>query len=174
MRSRQQGLSEENKRRTSTECLIRNWRDKRITKGFNPKMYIDTPQPIGCMRLMKYNNNNNKNAEVRGAPVTFMVRGQKMADRIIEKGLRVLGKHYKAEAFIEVRPDSICGACIGWGHGEHNCAFPRITRCALYYTGRNTGQNKLLDVFVGCVNAIELSLTNRQNLESDIAITEYN
>ena len=31
-----------------------------------------------------------------------------------------------------------------------------------------------MDVFAGCVNAIELSLTNRWNLESDIAITEYN
>ena len=37
--------------------MIRNWRDKRTTKCFNPKMYIATPEPIGSMRLRKYNNN---------------------------------------------------------------------------------------------------------------------
>ena len=72
-----------------------------------------------------------KNAEARGGSVTFVVRGQEMADLIIRKGLRVLGKHYQAEAFIEVRPDTICGACSGWGHSEHNCAFPQMPRCAL-------------------------------------------
>ena len=83
-----------------------------------------------------------KNAEVRGASVTFVVRGQQMADRIIRGGLRVLGKHYKAEAFIEVRPDSICGACSGWGHGEHNCAFPQMPRCALCAQQHRTADHK--------------------------------
>ena len=55
-----------------------------------------------------------KNTEVRGAWVTFVVRGQQMADRIIRTGFRVLCKHYQAEAFIEVRPDSICRACSRW------------------------------------------------------------
>ena len=73
-----------------------------------------------------------KNAEARGGSVTFVVRGQEMADLIIRKGLRILGKHYQTEAFIEVRPDTICGACRGWGHGKHNCAFPQMPRCALY------------------------------------------
>ena len=83
-----------------------------------------------------------KNAEVRGASVTFVVRGQQMADRIIRGGLRVLGKHYRAEAFIEVRPDSICGACSGWGHGEHNCAFPQMPRCALCAQQHRTADHK--------------------------------
>lgn len=68
---------------------------------------------------------------IRGSSVTFVVHGQPMADRIIKSGIRVLGRQYQVEAFIEARPDTICGACSGWGHGEHNCAFSSIPRCAL-------------------------------------------
>ena len=68
---------------------------------------------------------------IRGSSVTFVVRGQLMADKIIKRGVRAAGRHYQVEAFIEVRPDSICGACSGWGHGEHSCASPTAPRCAL-------------------------------------------
>lgn len=62
--------------------------------------------------------------------VTFVVRGGEMANTIIKNGLRIMGRQYRVEAFVEARPDTICGACSGWGHGEHNCAFPGMPRCA--------------------------------------------
>lgn len=68
---------------------------------------------------------------IRGSSVTFVVRGQPMADRFIRSGARAAGKHYQVEAFVEARPDTICGICSGWGHGEHNCSFPNMPRCAL-------------------------------------------
>ena len=68
---------------------------------------------------------------IRGSSVTFVVRGQPMADRIIKNGIRVLGRQYQVEAFIEARPDTICGVCNGWGHGEHNYTSPQAPRCAL-------------------------------------------
>ena len=69
--------------------------------------------------------------QIWGSSVTFVVRCQGTAERLIKSGLRVLGKQYQVEAFIEARPDTICGACSGWGHGEHNCAFFETPKCAL-------------------------------------------
>ena len=69
--------------------------------------------------------------QIRGSSVTFVVRCQGTAERLIISGLKVLGKQYKVEAFIEARPDTICGACSGWGHGEHNFAFFETPKCAL-------------------------------------------
>ena len=68
---------------------------------------------------------------IRGSSVTFIVRGQPMADRIIKSRIRAVGRHYQVEAFVEARPNSICGACSGWGHGEYNCTFSSTPRCAL-------------------------------------------
>ena len=65
-----------------------------------------------------------------------------MADRIIKSGLRVAGRQYQVEAFVEVRPDSICGACSGWGHGEHNCSFPDMARCSLCAGLHRTADHK--------------------------------
>ena len=92
---------------------------------------VEIPMEMSWLGRVPNIKQRFKNAEVRGRLVTFMVRGQEMADLIIRRGLRILEKHYQAEAFIEVRPDTICGACSGWGHGEHNCAFPQMPRCAL-------------------------------------------
>ena len=49
-------------------------------------------------------------------------------DGLIRTGLHLLGRHYQVEAFVEARPDTLCGACR---HGEHNCASPKMARCAL-------------------------------------------
>ena len=57
---------------------------------------------------------------------------------IIREGIRICGRHYRVEAFIEARPDSTSGACSGWGHGEHCCAFPNNPRCALCAGGHRT------------------------------------
>ena len=77
---------------------------------------------------------------IRGSSVTFVVRSQLMADKIIKNGVRAAGRHYQVETFVEVRPDSICSSCSGWGHGEHNCASPTTPRCALC-----AGQHKTAD-----------------------------
>lgn len=69
--------------------------------------------------------------QIRGSSVTFVVRGQDLADQLIKTGLRVLGKQYRVESFVGAWPDTICGACSGWGHGEHNCAFTETPKCAL-------------------------------------------
>ena len=63
--------------------------------------------------------------------MTFMAKEEKLADRIIWDGIRILNRHYRVEAFIVARPDTICGVCSGWEHGEHSCAFPKHPRCAL-------------------------------------------
>ena len=78
---------------------------------------------------------------IRGASVTFVVRSQAMADHITKNGLQVLGRNYKVEHFIEVRPDTICVVCSGWGHGEHNCTFPQFPKCALCAENHRTDEH---------------------------------
>ena len=63
-----------------------------------------------------------------------------MADKVIRHGVQAVGHHYQVEAFIEVRSDSICGACSGWGHGKYNCASTTALQCALY-----TGEHRTMD-----------------------------
>lgn len=92
--------------------------------------------------------------QIRGSSVTFVVRGQGTAERLIKSGLRVLGKQYQVEAFIEARPDTICGACSGWGHGEHNCAFSETPKCALCAGPHRTDSHRCSTV--GCRAGIGL------------------
>ena len=78
---------------------------------------------------------------IQGPSVTFVVRGQPMADKFIKSGARATGKYYQVEAFVEARPDMICGVCSGWGHGEHNCFFPNTPKCVFC-----TQQHKMADL----------------------------
>ena len=80
--------------------------------------------------------------KIKALSVTFVVRGQKVATRIIKTCIRAAGRFYKVEAFVEARPDTICGACSGWGHGEHNCSFPTTPRCALCAANHRTEEHK--------------------------------
>ena len=89
---------------------------------------------------------------IRGSSVTFVGRGQPMADHIIRSGIRVLGRQYQVETFIEARPDTICSACSGWGHGEHKCAFSSMPRCALCAEQHCTADHRcpVRDCRAGC------------------------
>lgn len=73
---------------------------------------------------------------------SFIVKGEQVADRTIRGGLRILSRHHRVEAVQEARAGSICGICSGWGHGEHNCAFPKFPRRALCAAGHRTGEHK--------------------------------
>ena len=65
---------------------------------------------LGCLAGIK---EGAVRGQIRASSATFVVRGEKMANRIIREGIRICGRHYRVEAFIEARLDSMCGACCG-------------------------------------------------------------
>ena len=83
---------------------------------------------LGCLPDIRERAETNR---IVALLIIFMAKGEKLANRIIWDGFRILNRHYRVETFIEARPDTICGVCSGWGHGEHSCAFPKHPRCAL-------------------------------------------
>ena len=60
--------------------------------------------------------------EISASSITFVVRGEGVANRLIKNGLRIIGKIYQVEAYEEARPDAMCRTCCGWGHVEAQCA----------------------------------------------------
>ena len=76
---------------------------------------------------------------IKASSVAIAVRGQEETDKIIRDRLSILGRHYRVDA-VEVCPDTICEACSRWGHGEHNCASPRL-RCTLCATTHRTDEH---------------------------------
>jgi len=63
--------------------------------------------------------------------VGFAVKGSKMAEKVLKGGLRAAGVKYNVERFVNARPDSFCGVCSRWGHGEAKCGSLKMPACML-------------------------------------------
>lgn len=50
----------------------------------------------------------------RGLLAYFRGQGRGAFDRLLNSGLRLLGRRYEVEVFEEIRPDALCGPCSGW------------------------------------------------------------
>ena len=83
-----------------------------------------------------------QDGEIVASSVTFAVKGDEMARRILKDGVMLLGLHYRVERYLEARPDAMCGICCGWGHIEATCAYPTLPRCALCAAGHRTSEHK--------------------------------
>ena len=98
--------------------------------------------------------------EISASSITFVVRGEGVANRLIKNGLRIIGKIYQVEAYEEARPDAMCGTCCGWGHVEAQCAPAKKPKCALCAEEHRTEHHKcpvegcIATRGVACVHAI--------------------
>jgi len=70
--------------------------------------------------------------EIKASSVVFIVRGKKVAQRLVNKGVIAAGVQYKVEPYMNVGPDSLCELCHGWGHIESKCSHhqPKCSYCA--------------------------------------------
>jgi len=55
---------------------------------------------------------------------------------------------YDVERFVNAGPDSFCGVCSRWGHGEVKCGSLKVPACTLY-AGRHPTKDHKCNV-VGC------------------------
>jgi hypothetical protein len=54
--------------------------------------------------------------------VVFVVKGSKVAQGLIKKGIKAAGVWYRVEQYTNAGPDSRCELCCGWGHIESKCS----------------------------------------------------
>ena len=62
---------------------------------------VEIPMQIRWLGRVPDIKQRSAEGAIRGSSVTFVVRGQPMADKIIKSGLRVAGRQYQVEAFVE-------------------------------------------------------------------------
>jgi len=56
------------------------------------------------------------------------VRGNMVAQRLVNKGVIAEGVRYKVESYRNTGPDSLSEPCCGWGHIKSKCSH--INQCA--------------------------------------------
>lgn len=83
-----------------------------------------------------------KDGEIVASSVTFAVKREEMARKILKEGVMLLGLHYRVERYLEARPDAMCGICCGWGDIEATCAYPTLPRCALCAAGHRKSEHR--------------------------------
>jgi hypothetical protein len=62
-----------------------------------------------------------QNGEITASSVVFVVKGSKVAQNVMKKGIKAAGVWHRVEAFTSAGPDSRCELCCGWGHIENKC-----------------------------------------------------
>jgi len=70
--------------------------------------------------------------EIKASSVVFIVRGKKVAQRLVNKGVIAAGVQDKFEPYTNAGPDSLCKLYCGWGHIESKCSHhqPKCGYCA--------------------------------------------
>jgi len=71
--------------------------------------------------------------EIQASSVVFIVKGKKVAQRLVNKGEIAAGVRYKVEQYTNAGPDSLCEFRCGWGHIGSKCSH-HLPKCG-YCTG---------------------------------------
>ena len=66
---------------------------------------------------------------INSSSVTFAVKGEEFAAKMIRDGVKVCGRWMRASLYIQAGPGALCTACSSWGHIEERSAFPGMVRC---------------------------------------------
>jgi len=89
--------------------------------------------------------------DIKASSVVFMVKGKKVAQRLVSKGVTAAGVRYKVQPYTNAGPESLCKLCCGWGHIESKrnhqpkcgyCAGPHRSdehRCKVVRCGSKQG-----------------------------------
>jgi len=72
-----------------------------------------------------------QNGEIAVSLVVFVVKGSRLAQSLIKKGIKAAGVWYGVKVFTNAGPDSRCELCCGSGHIENNCGNkPKCGYCS--------------------------------------------
>jgi len=87
-----------------------------------------------------------QNGEMAVSLVVFVIKGSKVAQTLVEKGIKEAGVWYRVETSMNEGPDSWCELCCGCGHIEIKCSGK--DKCA-YCSGHHRTNNQK-SIMVGC------------------------
>jgi hypothetical protein len=70
--------------------------------------------------------------EIKASSMVFVVRGKKVAQRLVNKGVIATGVRYNVERYTNAGPDSLYELRCGWGHIKSKCSHhqPKCGYCA--------------------------------------------
>jgi len=72
-----------------------------------------------------------QNGEITTSSVVLVVKGSRLVQSLIKKGIKAAGVWYRVEAFTNAGPDCRCALCCGWGHIENKCSSkPKCGYCS--------------------------------------------
>jgi len=99
--------------------------------------WLANPRTIGERR---------QNGEISVSSVVFIVKGSKVAQSVVWKGIKAAGVWSRVETYTSEGPDSRCELCSGWGHIGNKCGSkPKCGYCSGHHW---TNDNKCN--VVGC------------------------
>jgi len=85
--------------------------------------------------------------EIAASSAVFVIKGRRLAQSLIKKGIKGAGMWYRVEAFTNAGPDRRCELCCGWGHIENKCG--NRPKCC-YCSGNHRTSDHKCNV-VGCM-----------------------
>jgi len=72
-----------------------------------------------------------QNVEIAASLLVFVVKGNKMPQTVVKKGIKAAGVWYRVETYTNEGPDSRCEPCRRWGHIENKCgSMPKCGYCS--------------------------------------------
>jgi hypothetical protein len=106
------------------------------------------PMAIRWMGRVADIKEKKKSGEKQASSVVFAIKGKKMAQRCLEKGLRAAGVWHEVERYVNSGPETFCESCGGGGHHVSKCGRLGMVRCMLC-AGTHKTEEHQCDV-VGC------------------------
>jgi len=71
------------------------------------------------------------NGEIAVSSVVFILKGSRVAQSLVKKGIKAAGVWYRVETYTNEGPDSTCELCCGCGHIENKCGSkPKCSYCS--------------------------------------------
>ena len=83
---------------------------------------VAVPVPVRWLAAPHSIKQRRQDREISALSVIFVVKGSKVARRLVMEDIKEVGVWYKVEPFTNAGPDSRCEHCWGWGHIESKCS----------------------------------------------------
>jgi len=108
---------------------------------------IAIPTQVRWLAIPYTIRQRRQNGEVAPPSIVFVVKGNRLAQSMIKKGINPAEVWYHVKVFRNVGPHSRCELCCGWGHTETKCG--NKSKCG-YCSGNHRTSDHICNV-VGCM-----------------------
>jgi len=108
---------------------------------------ITIPEQVKCLSNPLTIREREQRGEIRASSVVFIVKGKKIAQRLVERGVIAAGVTYKVEPYTNLGPNSLYELCCGCDHIESKCRHNQ-PKCGYCSGPHRTCQHK--SNVVGC------------------------